>query len=186
MKHAILVALIACVSGCSSMKVSSEKSGDFDFSAVKTYEWVRAPAEILNEDDTVLNEDLHKLLNNQLAGRGWEQVMISDKADTQVVYYIKLSEHEEYTSAARDDESRVTGGFTYDNDKGAWGYKDQAPDLNVYTVETGTLTLLIYDAEANAKVWQGTLQTKLDRGAPLEKQRLMLAEVANKITAKIP
>ena len=181
-----LSAAMALLSGCSSMKVSSQKTGDFDFSSVNTYEWVQAPQKILDEDDTYLNEKVHVVLNNELSSRGWNQVMVTDQADLQAVYYIKLAEHEEYTTPFSSDESRATGGFTYDTNKGNWGYNDQAPDLNVYTIEVGTLTLLLYNADTGEKIWTGTLQTRLDRATPLDKQQKKLRRIAEKIIAKIP
>jgi hypothetical protein len=189
MKYAtavLLITSIAALSGCSTMKVTSEQSDSFDFSQVETYEWVQAPAKILDEDDTYLNEDMHKALNNELSARGWKQVLVSDKADIQVIYYIKLKEHEEYTTPASSGEPRVTGGFTYNQDKGNWGYNDQAPDLNVYTVEVGTLSMLVYNVKTGERVWRGSLQTKLDRSKPIEKQQDMLRKVAQKITGRLP
>lgn len=189
MKHFIIVtvaASIALLSGCSSMKVNSEKTAEFDFSTVETYEWVKAPEKILNESDTTLSEGLHTLMNDGLAARGWKQVLESDLADIQVIYYIKLSEHEEYTTPPTSQEPRVTGGFTYNNDSGTWNANDQSPDLNVYTVEEGVLTLLIYDTKANQRVWKGTLQTKIDRGQSTEQLNEMLSTVARKIIAEIP
>ena len=183
---ALLIAAIAALSGCSNMKVTSEQGNSFDFGQVETFEWIQAPAKILDEDDTYLNENMHKALNNELSERGWKQVLVSDKADIQVTYYIKLKEHEEYTTPASNGEPRVTGGFTYNQDKGNWGYNDQAPDLNVYTVEIGTLSMLIYDAKTGTRIWRGSLQTKLDRSKPLEKRQEMLRKVAKKIIERIP
>ena len=181
-----LSAAPALLSGCSSMKVSSELTADFNYSTVKSYEWVQAPKKILDEDDTYLNESVQKALNNVLSERGWQQTLETADADLQIVYYIKLVEHEEYTGPADSAESRVTGGFTYDKNKGNWGYKDQEPDLNVYTIEVGTLTLLLYNADSGEKIWTGTLQTRLDRTTPLDQQQRMLRKIAKKIIHKIP
>lgn len=183
----LLAALaFAALTGCSTMKIHSQRHSDFDFSTVETYEWVKAPAKILDGNNVTLNENLHKLLNNELAARGWKQVLDPDRADIQIVYYIKLSEHEEYTSPPSSGETRLTGGFTYRADTGKWGYNDQAPDLNAYTVEVGELVLLVYDPATGNKVWSGNLKTKIDRAQSPEKQRGLLRKVASKIIARIP
>ncbi|MEI6891657.1 MAG: DUF4136 domain-containing protein [Pontiella sp.] len=179
-----LTALIALLSGCSSMKVTSEKSADFDYSAVQTYQWVPAPQKILDEDGTLLNESLQQALNRELKAHAWKEVLTTEPADLQVVYYIKLTEHEEYTGPADNAPSRLTGGFTYN--KGSWGYKDQQPDLNVYTVEVGTVSLLLYNAKTGQKIWTGTLQTRLDRTTPLDQQQKKLHLIARKITDELP
>lgn len=187
---ALILPLLSALmlTGCTSMKIKSDQVSDYDFSSVDTYEWVRAPEKILNEDDTYLSEDVQIALNNQLAGRSWNQVLETDKADIQIVYYIKLEEHQEYAGSPSpgNDEPRSTAGFTYNTSKGTWGYNDQESDLNVYSVEVGTLTLLIYDAETGNKLWVGTLETRLDRSTPVEKRKEMLTKIARRITAKIP
>lgn len=182
----LLAALaVAALTGCASMKLSVHQHSDFDFSAVETYEWVKVPQKILDQNDVILNENLHKLMNNELAARGWKQVLESDEADIQIVYYIKLSEHEEYTSPPANGETRLTGGLTYSADSGHWGYNDQAPDLNAYTVEVGELVLLVYDTTGN-KVWSGNLKTKIARAQSPEKLRGMLRKAARKIITRMP
>lgn len=182
-----LLALVPTLfTGCASIKVDSETHADYNFESVDSYEWVRAPKKILNEDDTYLNENVQIALNNELAGRGWTQTLETDSADVQVVYYIKLAEHKEYAGSPSQEETRVTGGFTYNTSKGTWGYNDQESDLNVYTIEVGTLTLLFYNADTGEKIWSGTLETRLDRTTPIEKQPELLRKIARKITARIP
>jgi len=180
----LTVAATIILAGCSSMKVTSEQTGEFDFSQVKTYEWVKAPAKILDEEDTYLNKNMHKALNAELLSRNWKET--ADKADIQIVYYIKLAEYQEYSDIPDTGEPRLTGGFTYNTQSGSWNYNDQQPDLNVYTVEVGTLSLLIYDTKTNNCIWQGTLRTRLDRSTPSKKQWQKFQKVAEKIVRKIP
>lgn len=181
-----LAAATTLLSGCSSMKVTSEEVIDFDYPSAATYQWIPAPNPILEEDDTYLNENVQQALNNALSERGWQQTVETDPADLQVVYYIKLAEQEEYSGPGEKDDTRVTGGFTYNKSSSSWGYNDQNPDLNVYTIDIGTLALLIYDAENGQKIWSGSLETRLDRTTPLDKQPELLRKIARKITAKIP
>lgn len=184
--YALLVLSAVLLAGCSSLKVRSKQVADFDFSSVQTYEWVQAPKNILNEDNTYLHENVQIALNNQLASRKWTQVMESEKADIQIVYYVKLEEHQEYAGSPSQAEPRVTGGFTYNANEGAWGYNEQQSDLNIYSVEVGTLFLVIYDSKTGEKVWNATLETRLDRTTPVEKQKKMLYKIARRITADIP
>jgi len=188
MKHiAPLLAMVCALilPGCSSMKVTAEKAAQFNPSAIRTYEWIQAPEDILNEDDTLLDASLQQALNNELTARGWKQTLDSSEADIQVVYYIKLREQERFSAPPSSDEARVTGGFTFNRNTESWGYKNTEPDLNVYSVEIGTLTLLFFDAKTGEKIWKGSLQTKLDRSAPIEKQRERIRLVAHKITEAI-
>jgi len=187
MKYAaplFLSAAITLLSGCTGMKVSTNHDGSYDFGQIATYEWVDAPEEIQKQDDTYLNVDIQKALNNQLALKGWKQVLETTAASIQVVYYIKLAEHEEYTTA-NQNEREFSGGFVYNRDK-KWGYEEREPDLNVYTVEIGTLTVLLYDVKTGDRIWKGSLKTKLDRSRPIESQKETIRKVAQKLMDRIP
>ena len=181
-----LIFTLAVLTGCSSMKVTSESDDSFNFGQVMTYQWVDAPSKILDEDDTYLNEDLQKTLNNELSARGWEQVLDSTNASIQVVYYIKLKEHQEYTASPTAEDRDFSGGFVYNRDDSSWGYEEREPDLNFYTVEIGTLTMLIYNTQNGERVWRGSLQTKLDRSRSIEKQQELLSTVSRKLVERIP
>lgn len=184
--YALLALSAVLFAGCSSTKVQSSTLTDFDFSRVQTYEWVQAPKKILHESDTYLSENLQTALNDELAGRGWKQVQETDKADLEIVYYMKLQEHTEYAGPAGKGETQLTGGFTYSTSKGSWDYNDGQSDLSAYTIEVGTVTLLIYDAETGDKLWTGTLETRLNRTTPAEKHRKAMEKIARKIAARIP
>lgn len=181
-----LSGIIAILSGCSSMKTTSERMSDYDFSTIQSYSWLDAPEEILNEEDTYVSEYLMMEIDKTLAGRDWKRVSTNEVADIQVTYYVKLAEHKEYTAPADSGETRVTGGFTYNRDSGSWNPSDQNPDLNVYTIETGTLMLHIRDAKTGDLVWTGTLKTRVDRSTPIPKQIKVFTKIANKIEAQIP
>ena len=181
-----LIFTLATLSGCSNMKVTSEHDSSFNFSQVTTYQWVDAPSNILDEDNTYLNADLHNALNNELSARGWQETLNSTNASIQVVYYIKLQEHQEYTTGPTDEERDFSGGFVYNRDQSNWGYEEREPDLNFYTVEIGTLTVLAYNAQNGNRIWRGSLQTKLDRARPIEKQQKLLRDVSRKLVEQIP
>jgi hypothetical protein len=181
-----LLTACAVLSGCTKLKVTAEQNAAFDYTTVATYQWTPAADPILQEDDTYLNENIQIALNNQLSGRGWNQVMEAAEADLQVVYYIKLAEQEEYAGGAMENDNHpVAGGVTFKKDS-SWSYKEAEPDLSVYTIEIGTLYLLIHDAETGEKIWTGTLETRLDRTTPLVQQPELLAKIAKRIVRKIP
>jgi hypothetical protein len=180
----LIAGLLLC--SCSSIKVTSQKKSDYDFKLVKTYQWVPVSKEIQDEDDTYLDENMAAALNNQLVARGWKQVEKADDADIQLIYYIKLREQKEYAGPGPNEENQVQGGVTYSKDSKSWGYKDPASGLTEYTVEIGTLHLLISDADFGDALWTGTLQTRLDRSTPIEKQKELMQKLARKIISKVP
>jgi hypothetical protein len=181
---ALIAGLLLC--SCTSTKVRSDKKSDYDFKLVKTYQWVPVSQEIQEEDDTYLNENMATALNNQLTARGWKQVEKSEDPDIQLTYYIKLKEQKEYAGPGPNEEHQVQGGVTYSKDSKSWGYKEPESDLNVYTVEIGTLHLLITDADFGDLLWTGTLETRLDRSTPVEKQKEVMQTIARKLISKVP
>jgi len=178
-----LLALTVLATGCNSMKATSEHDREFDFGKIQTYQWINGPEEILDDADTYINEDIQKALDTELANRGLRQTDAS--ADVQVAYYIKLQEHQEY-AAIGTKERDFSGGFVYNRENSNWSYAEREPDLNAYTIETGNLTVLIYDAETGRRVWRGNLKTKIDRSRPEEKQQAHIRAAAKKLIARLP
>ena len=184
--YLLFIAAWATLSGCTGMNVSSEHDSSYKFSQISTYQWIDAPAEILDKDDTYLNIDIQKALNKELSARGWNQVLDHTNATIQEVYFIKLKELQEYTASANADQRDFSGGFTYNRDKSNWGYQEREPDLNAYTVEIGTLSVLLYDAKTGDRIWRGSLQTKLDRSKAVEKQLDLIRDVSRKLMERVP
>lgn len=182
---ALLATALSLLAGCSSMKVDSQRIGTYDFANAQTFQWIGAPAEILDEDDTYLSEDMQRALTVAFAARGWTEAGTPEASDLKVSYYIKLKEHQEYTTPAGEEERNFSGGLTFKKD-GKWNYEERQPDRIVYNVEIGTLHLTLTDPATGTAVWTGTLQTKLDRSKPIEKQKEIYRAVAAKLTAKIP
>ncbi len=183
---ALLATALSLLAGCSSMKVDSQRIGTYDFASAQTFQWIGAPAEILDEDDTYLSEDMQRALTAAFAARGWAEAGTPEASGLKVSYYIKLKEHQEYTTPAGEEERNFSGGLTFKKDGGKWAYEERQPDMTIYNVEVGTLHLTLADAQTGMAVWTGTLQTKLDRSRPIEKQRELFRQVAEKITARIP
>ena len=180
----LLILLTLTLAGCSSMKVSSDADPAFDFSRIRTYRWIDGPADILAEADTYIHEDIHRALDDQLLQRGLKPV--KENADVQVAYYVKLSEQVEYTDSTDYQERNFSGGFVYDPKNRSWSYAEREPDLNVYTVEIGKLTVLVYDTAGGRRIWRGTLQTKLDRSLPKEQREERIRTAAEKLIARLP
>jgi len=180
---AVLLAATLLAAGCSTMKTSSESDPAYDFGTISTYQWIDGPAKILESADTYISEDVPLAIDHELAKLNLKRV--STNADMQVAYYLKLKEQQEYTNTAQQDRD-FSGGFTYNRDSKAWNYEERQPDINVYTVEIGTLAVLAYDAKTGKRIWKGTLKTKIDRSRPREEQIELIQTAAEKLMAKFP
>jgi hypothetical protein len=188
MKLRFLLALVALsvLSGCRSMKVTIEQGEEYNFAALKTFQWIDGPEEILDDADTYININIQKALNTQLIKLGLKQVLNAAEADIQVAYYVKLREQEEYASNSNRDESDFSGGFVYSRDSKSWAYKERESDLTVYAVEIGTLTVLLYNADTGDRIWRGNLKTHIDRSHPEEQRRNLINDAAEKLIGRLP
>lgn len=181
-----ILALITAslLAGCTSLKVTSDKAGDYDFSTVKTYQWVPGPEDILNEKDTYINGDVQRALGSGLQKAGLGEYAVAP--DIHVAYYVKLKEQLEYTDTGTHTDRDFTGGFVYSRDNKNWSYQEREPDLNVYSVEIGTLTVLAYDAENGERIWRGSVHTKLDRSRPEEERLALIDTAVGKLMERFP
>lgn len=186
MKNAALplTGLLLFAAGCTRMKVSTEVVRPFDFSGVSTYRWVAGPEPDPQPSDTQLYERIRDALGLALQHAGFRAVTAD--ADLQAVCFIRLREQTEYTTPAGDGQRDFSGGLTFRRDGQGWSYAEREPDINLYTVEIGTLFLLLYDAGTEDLVWRGSLQTRIDRSRPPEEQMERIRQAAEKLVRRIP
>lgn len=182
----ILLTLPLFITACSTMKVESERSKDYDFSHIQAFQWVAGPPIIINEKDTYLNKDIQEALTSELEKLGMNQVMDAPQSDIQIAYYVKLREDLEYTDSAHQDERNFSGGFVYNRNSKNWSYEEREPDINLYSIEIGTLTVLAYDTKTGQRIWKGTLQTKIDRSLPKDQQQERIQITAEKLLSRFP
>ena len=176
--------ILSVLAGCNSMKVTTEQTDTYHFESIKTYQWVEGPEEVLDDADTYIN--IQKALNTQLVKRGFKQVLDAADADIQVAYYLKLKEQQEYAAISNQDEPAFSGGLVYSRDNKSWSYKEREPDIIVYAVEIGTLTVLVYDADTGERIWRGKLRTHIDRSLPDEQRLNLIQDAAEKLIARLP
>jgi hypothetical protein len=187
MKHPILPAtavLVLLLTGCQRMKTTVEQDSAYRFDTISTYRWIDGPKEILDEADTYIHADIQAVLDEELRARGWRPE--AELPDVHAAYYVKLREQTEYSDRGHPDEREFSGGFVYNRDTRGWSYAEREPELNVYTVEIGTLTVLLYDASGGGLIWKGSLQTKIDRSLPAEKRKERIRKAVEKLLGRLP
>jgi hypothetical protein len=188
MKTPILTACVILLlpMGCSTMKVTSESTDGYPFDSITTFQWIDAPSEILDEADTYFHTDIQQALNGRLLAMGLRETAKTSAPDVQMSYYVKLKEETAYSSHADADAPAFTGGLVYSREGRDWRLRENTPDLNVYTLETGTLFLTMFDAKSGKQVWCGSIQTTFDRSRPEEEQREHIRNIVRKLTDRLP
>lgn len=178
-------ALVVFAAGCNTMRTTSEQDSNYDFNPVKTYQWVDGPADLFDDVDAYIHQDIRNGLTAVLSQRGLRAVENEDEAQLKMVHYVKLTEDYEYTEAS-PVERDFSGGFVYRRDTKNWHYAEREPDLNAYVVETGTLTVLAYDAQTGLRVWRGTLSTEIKRGQSPAEQAERIRLATQKLMSQFP
>lgn len=184
-----LTLLIAFLAGCHSMKVNTDTNKSYPFQQIKTYQWIPAPTEILDDEDIYINTDIQKSLNTQLVQRGLKQTLDPAISDIQITYYIKLKDEIEYTTPSNPthpENPDFAGGFTYSRNDKKWSYKERDPDITVYAIEKGTLTVIAFNTKTGERIWRGNLKTKIDRSQSEEKQLERIQEASKKLISRFP
>lgn len=178
--------VLSLLMGCSSVKVTVEQDRSYNFAGARTYQWIDPPADVMEAEATFKDKTIQTVLNNELAARNMQQVLGSSSADVQVACYVTLSEVEKTMSTAKDSVDAISGGVVLNDQSGRWVHKKHDPELNVYTSEIATITLLVQETRSGNKVWTGSLATELDRSTPLEEQKEQLRGIAHKLMQPFP
>lgn len=188
MKRIPFIILIAAtlLPGCTRMKIASSGDPLYPYGNISTFQWKDASTDILQDEETYLHDDLKQALHCELTARGWTQVLETNAADVQVIYYLNVQAHQTYTEPIAEQEPGVAGGLVYKPSKRVWDYEQRDPDVNIYTVELGTLHLQLFATGTTNRVWNGTLKTKIDRSIPAEKQMKRFHLMAHKLVGEIP
>lgn len=185
-KWLTMLAASVLFAGCARVRVSSQIDPDYSFSQVETYQWIDAPATLMKKDEAYLDLQLQQALNNELAAKGWNQVLEAANTAIQVAYCIIVESHIEYTGNAPDHEIELSGRLVFDHRDRTWNYKEPAPDQIEYMVETGTIHCLINDAASGKQVWHGMVETEIDRSLSPEKRREHYQQIARILFRELP
>ena len=186
MKIKLLLIGISLLTGCTNMHVKFEQNDTADFSAFKTYEWIDGPQRDVIEKDPQFGLTIKQAANAALAQRGMKPALNLSQADLQLTYHMKLQEEQTYTETASGPNGTFSGGLSYDRATHQWAMTERNPDLNLYTIEIGTLTVIAYDKKTGNRVWKGQLETQTDRSLPKVIQMQHLTEATQKLMKRFP
>ena len=143
----ICLLLVFMLTGCASMRVTSDFDDTADFSTYSSFAWMAKPDQV-QDNLTRLGQiqgRIESAVEQNLISHGFQKT--SDAPDFYVVYHAAV-------------EQQITGA-TIDT----WGYGYRRPlrrsgvvyaDVSVDSFQEGTLIIDIVDASQNELVWRGT------------------------------
>lgn len=166
----VFIALLASLTGCSSLSVKYDYDQDANWVKYRTYGWMEKTQQDSDPtspvaDTGLLQQRIRNSVNLVMADR---RITASTDPDLLVVYHLGSSEKIQVTD----------WGYRYSDYY--WGYGGR--QIDVYQFTEGSLVIDLVDAETQNLVWRGT-GTKVidqDQKSPEELQARL-----NKIVAKI-
>lgn len=140
----VAIVVVLTLSGCSSVKVTSDYSEDTNFSKYRTFDWMPVPQGLYAgfRLGPTLDNRIRRAIESELVVKGLQRAPAGMKPDLNVVYH----------AAVRQDMDRAY----YD----AWGYgrpgRWRSGTVVVERQTKGTLIVDLVDAGENVLVWRGS------------------------------
>ena len=147
--------------GCASFRVATDFDPEFDFAAVRTWQWARVPGRAIENDPRLTNdlvrERMRVALEEGLRAHGYAQ--LEDGADVRVAYHLGIEKKIDITTLYTPAPV-----FRY-------GYMG-VQDVQVREYERGTLLVDILTPDQGRLVWRGTTQARLhEPGTPEQRDK---------------
>jgi hypothetical protein len=170
----VLFSLLAV--GCSSISTSYDYDPSADFTAYRTYAWIKQPTNISGNarqaqaQDPLVRKRIMNSVDKVLAEKG---LRMADDYQLLVVFHTGVQ-----------DKVQVTDwGYGYGPYRGWYG----GGGVDVYQYQQGTLIIDFVDAESKQLVWRGTAQGVLSQSQPdPEQQQKKIDNVVGKMLKNYP
>jgi len=177
-RSAIAVVALAVVSACASIEIETEYDRSIDFSAYRTYDWLREPRVESGHprlDDPALHNRVRNAAERELAAMGFERIF-EGSPDFWVTYHLSLRSRLDTQSISRGAGHAVGD---------SWG---PGPDRHtaIHEYEKGTLIIDVIDARRDQLVFRGAAKKRLDNSPSAQKSRQNFREAVEGIFAEFP
>lgn len=160
MKNALGLIFVLALASTPAMaqKVTIDFAHDFDFEAIKTFQYVDTSDS--NEQDPLTASRIEGAIIMELKEGGLQQVETEADADIFVTYHVTTQDQTSYNTT-----SMGYGGYGgYHDGWGEWGYGGGgyggmdmgSSTTRAHNYTEGTLIIDAYDSEEKKMVWRGT------------------------------
>lgn len=157
-----LIAVIA-ITSCSSIKITSEKDGDVDFTQFTTlsyYGWQEESDKILNRFD---KERIEKSFAEEFKKRGISVV----ERDGDIVVSLFIVVDQKRGTTAYNNHYGAGGPYGYYGGYGygagwGWGMGYSTTTYQDYEYYVGTLVCDVFDSKTKKLIWQGVVSGEID------------------------
>ncbi len=178
MKKALGLVFVLALAATPAMaqKVTIDYAHDFDFEAIKTFQYVATDDSDVKGND-LMDQRIEDMIKKELREGGGTEVQ--ENPDIYVTYHFTSKENTSYNTT-----SMGYGGYGgYYGGWGGWGGGGMGTSTTYATTYTeGTLIIDLYDPETKKLVWRGT-GTVTVKSKP-EKQIKQIENILTKIGKK--
>lgn len=161
----LLVTMVAVtLAACSSMRTNIDYDPVYDFSTLKSYNWIPNPQ--IEQANELFDKHFRKIMDEKLAARGYS--VDENNPDFLVAYHGNVQSKVDVTN---------------------WGYRYPGwyGGIEVYQYEEGTLIVDFVDAKAKDIIYRGTVTAEMDRrSTDFEKRQKRITEAVEKILKSFP
>ena len=181
-----LVCLLLFVSGCSSLRVSSDYDGSVDFASLQSYDWLPAPgirsADPAIQFDSLLAQRVKTAIDSQLAASGFQQQ--TERPDVLVTYHVAVDQKVSVTYLNELYGYRPGWGTGYRRSMRHSGYPSREAVVTEY--QQGTLIIDIVRASDKKLIWRGTASDEVYPDSTAEAREKRVREAVAEILAQFP
>lgn len=185
--RALVIALAAILTGCSSMEVNYDFDPKANFAGLKTYEWINESQKPTGDPridgNTILETRIHEAVDSGLAARGFRKV--ASDPDFLVAYHVSLDKRRSVQTLNRTYGYGPGWGYGYGASYRP-GYWAGAPETYVYEYEEGTLILDIVHPKNKELMWRGSAEDEVHFKSTPEKDQTQLNDAVHKMLEKFP
>lgn len=175
-----IVSMLALISACSNISVSTDYDKLADFASLKTFKWHPQPNIPESKDarmvSSIMDNRIKMAIDDQLAFQGFKKVETT--SDFLVNY-----------SVTTEDKTRIRSYNTWGGSMGhghrrmATGYRTE---ITVDDYRKGTLIIDIIDPSTNKLIWRGLDSKTLPSSTNTDKMDKLVNDVVMGILANFP
>jgi hypothetical protein len=171
LQQLIGIILIFTFSGCASLSVKSDYDASASFSGLKTYGWLPAPKEVIDDprvDWELLSSRIRTAVDRELSEKGFTR-QTTGSPDFLIGFQATLDK--KMTWQEMDREYGRRGGY---------------PRWTQEVYDQGTLVLDVIDVESQKIIWSGSATDKVNFSLSPEKEEAEINEAVSKMLKEFP
>jgi len=183
-KGVLCVVLVTLLAGCASMEVTTEHDTAFNFSSLRTYDWLPNPQEYFGSskvDKSVLEARITSAVDRELAAKKYVKIT-SGTPDFQVRYHAITGMDMQIENVSGGSQG-MSGDW---NDQRLGFYRRGGGKSATYSWDKGTLLLDMVNPENKKIIWIGTAAAKIDLQDSAEKKEERINRAVSKLLADFP